>query len=163
LRQAIRGSAIHHLRLSVSNDTQAVVNLAGVIPALSLYLSRQASESQRDSRFFLTTQVRAAILSGQIPDAAHSAWKRHPDDLADGWQVGFPGAASTNRGRVRMKSALVTFIVLAATNTTFAVAQDGSGSGPPKKSTIVIPSALPAPTPTSPSVPMPRLSEPEQR
>lgn len=61
-----------------------------------------------------------------------------------------------------MKPALVTFLVLTAANTTFAIAQDGSGSGPPKQP-IIIPSPLPAPRPTSPSVPVPRLSELEQR
>jgi hypothetical protein len=49
-----------------------------------------------------------------------------------------------------MKFALATFIALAAANTTFAVAQDGSASGPPKQSVIIIPSPLPTPTTTSP-------------
>jgi hypothetical protein len=62
-----------------------------------------------------------------------------------------------------MKPALVTFLVLAAVGTTFAVAQDGSSSGPPKRPIIVLPSPLPAPRPTSSGVPVPRLSELEQR
>jgi hypothetical protein len=61
-----------------------------------------------------------------------------------------------------MKLALATFIVLAAANTTFAVAQDGSASGPPKQSVIVIPSPLPSPTTSSPTKPS-NLAPLEQR
>ena len=62
-----------------------------------------------------------------------------------------------------MKPALVTFLVLAAANTTFAVAQDGSSGGIPKQPIIVIPSPLPASRPAAPSVLMPRLPEVERR
>jgi len=61
-----------------------------------------------------------------------------------------------------MKPALATFIVLAAANTTFAIAQDGSGSGPPKQTVIIIPSPLPTPTTTSPNDAS-RLAPVEQR
>jgi hypothetical protein len=60
-----------------------------------------------------------------------------------------------------MKAVLITFIVLAAANTTFAVAQDGSTSGPPKQDVIVIPSPLPTPTPSIPT--QPSLAPLEQR
>jgi hypothetical protein len=60
-----------------------------------------------------------------------------------------------------MRTALATFIVLAAANTTFAIAQDGSSSGPPKQSVIIIPSPLPTPTTTIPNAP--KLAPVDQR
>jgi hypothetical protein len=62
-----------------------------------------------------------------------------------------------------MKRAIVTFLVFAAAGTTIAVAQDGTGRGPPRAPIIVMPQPLPAPTRTSTTVPVPRLSELDQR
>lgn len=64
-----------------------------------------------------------------------------------------------------MKCAIVIFFVIASTATTFAVAQDGTGQGPPKhpKSIIVI-GPLPTPTPKLPgTVPLPKLLQPKLR
>jgi len=48
-----------------------------------------------------------------------------------------------------MKYTIVTFLLMTSV-TTVAVAQDGSGQGPPKKTVIVMPQPLPTPT-TAPS------------
>lgn len=44
-----------------------------------------------------------------------------------------------------MKRAVVTFLIIASTATTLAVAQDGTGHGPPSKPIIV----TPVPTPST--------------
>ena len=55
-----------------------------------------------------------------------------------------------------MKCAILTLLVTASLVTTIAVAQDGTGHGPPR-SIIVIPQPTPVPTTTSPTAPVPKL------
>jgi hypothetical protein len=62
------------------------------------------------------------------------------------------------QGRVRMKRAIVSILVLAAVTTSVSFAQEGSGHGPPKAPIIILPSPLPMPMPTLPPVP-PKLSQ----
>jgi hypothetical protein len=49
-----------------------------------------------------------------------------------------------------MKFAIVTLLVMTSSVTTVAVAQDGTGHGPPKSPIIVMPQ-IPVPTPASPT------------
>jgi hypothetical protein len=58
-----------------------------------------------------------------------------------------------------MKHAIVALLVTASTVTTSAVAQDGTGHGPPQ-SIIVIPQPTPAPT-TSSTASVPKLLQPK--
>jgi hypothetical protein len=100
-------------------------------------------------------------ISGTVSDAARFKRKRYPVTWSMDWQTPSHAPRLTIRRSISMKPALATFIVLAAANTTFAIAQEGSGSGPPKQSVIVIPSPLPTPTTTSPT--KPSLTPLEQR
>jgi len=98
--------------------------------------------------------MRSGSLSGQIPDAACSAWKRYQ---RYGRQKLCQRRGALPRWRTTVKITIGAFLVLAAATTTFAVAQEGSGQGPPPNSIIVIPSPIPVPAPTSPSAPVPKL------
>ncbi len=59
-----------------------------------------------------------------------------------------------------MKYAILTLLVTASTVTTIAVAQDGTGHGPPQ-SIIVIPQPTPVPTTTAPTASVPKLLQPK--
>jgi hypothetical protein len=61
-----------------------------------------------------------------------------------------------------MKRTIVTFLVLAATTTTLAVAQDGIGHGPPSSPVIVVPQ-LPLPSPGLPTGSAPKVLQPSLR
>lgn len=57
-----------------------------------------------------------------------------------------------------MKSAIVTLLLAASLAATCAVAQEGTGSGPPRpKSIIIITSPLPATLPTTPKLVPPKF------
>jgi hypothetical protein len=60
-----------------------------------------------------------------------------------------------------MKCAVVTFLVLASTVTALAIAQEGTGQGPPKPNTIIV--LGPLSLPTTGSVPPAKLAPPESR
>jgi hypothetical protein len=77
-------------------------------------------------------------------------------DVANGLRTNFASAASHfARGRVRMKCAMVAFLIIALAATTVTVAQDGSGHGPPDKRTIVGPVPAPQPGTVLPKIPLP--------
>ena len=58
-----------------------------------------------------------------------------------------------------MRYALIASLIMIATTTSDALAQDGAGHGPPK---IVIIMPTPVPTPASQTVPLPKLVPPQQ-
>jgi hypothetical protein len=60
-----------------------------------------------------------------------------------------------------MKYSIFTLLAVTALGTTVAVAQDGSGRGPPKSPTPIITAPQPAPGSTilGPKVPVPKLSQ----
>jgi hypothetical protein len=58
-----------------------------------------------------------------------------------------------------MKYAIVTFLVLASAITTVAVAQDGSGHGPPRTLIIIVPQ----PTTPPPTKALAKLFQPTSR
>jgi len=62
-----------------------------------------------------------------------------------------------------MKRTMVTFLVLAATTTTLAIAQDGSGHGPPDVSPIIVMPTLPLPTPGAPTGSVSKVVQPSWR
>jgi hypothetical protein len=61
-----------------------------------------------------------------------------------------------------MTRMIVSFLVFAAAASTVALAQDGSGSGPPDLPVIRLPTPLPS-TPTSPTVPVPKVVQSNTR
>jgi hypothetical protein len=68
-------------------------------------------------------------------------------DVAYGRRTHVAGAAyRCTRGKMIMRNAIVSFLVIASTATTFALAQDGGAHGPPKASIIVTQPAASAPT-----------------
>lgn len=56
-----------------------------------------------------------------------------------------------------MKSAIVTFLLMASLGTTCVLAQDGTGQGPPKPRSIII--IGPVSTPSLPATSQPKLSQ----
>ncbi len=60
-----------------------------------------------------------------------------------------------------MKYTIVTLLVMTASVTTVAVAQDGSGHGPPKLPIIVMPQPIPVPTTASPTGPVRKFFQPQ--
>jgi hypothetical protein len=80
-----------------------------------------------------------------------------PGDVADGSRTHIASAVPCYAlRRMIMKYAILSLLVTASTLTTIAVAQDGTGHGPPQ-SIIIMPQPIPVPTTTSPTVPVPRL------
>ncbi len=131
--------------------------------ALKCYLFPSARESQGDALFFFTREVRWGCLWGQIADAACLQWSRHQAMLAkDRVLTSLPPRRSAPDWRVSMKRAIAAFFVLAATTTTAAVAQDGTGHGPPKLPIIIGPQPLPVPIPTTPTGHAPKLLQPSR-
>ena len=61
-----------------------------------------------------------------------------------------------------MKCAIITLFVVASTATTFAVAQDSGGQGPPKPQSIIVIGPLPAPKLPG-TAPLPKLLQPKLR
>jgi hypothetical protein len=62
-----------------------------------------------------------------------------------------------------MKYTIVTVLLMASTVTTVAVAQDGTGHGPPKSPIIVMPQPIPVPTTASPAGSVSKLFQPKSR
>jgi hypothetical protein len=58
-----------------------------------------------------------------------------------------------------VKYAIVTFLAVASTAMTAAIAQDGLGHGPPDMTVVTIPTLLPAPTTAAPTVSVPKVSQ----
>ena len=68
-------------------------------------------------------------------------------DVAYGRRAHVAAAAyCCTRGKMIMRYAIVTFLVLVSTATTLAVAQDGNAHGPPKTSIILTQPTTSAPT-----------------
>jgi hypothetical protein len=61
-----------------------------------------------------------------------------------------------------MKRTIVALLLMTSTVTIVAVAQDGTGHGPPKSPIIVMPQT-PVPTTASPAAPLSRLFQPQSR
>ena len=60
-----------------------------------------------------------------------------------------------------MKYTIVTLLLMTSIVTTVAVAQDGTGHGPPKSPIIVMPQPIPVPTTASPAGPLSKLFQPK--
>jgi hypothetical protein len=61
-----------------------------------------------------------------------------------------------------MKYTIVTLLLMTSTVTTVAVAQDGSGHGPPR-SPIIVTQPIPVPTTASPARPLSKLFQPKSQ
>ena len=59
-----------------------------------------------------------------------------------------------------MKYTIVTLLLMTSV-TTVAVAQDGSGRGPPNSPVIVMPQPVPVPTTASPTKPLSKFFQPK--
>lgn len=60
-----------------------------------------------------------------------------------------------------MKYTIATLLIMASALTTVAVAQNGAGQGPPRRSAVIVMPGIPLPTPTPSTGPLQKFFQPK--